>query len=58
MTPLAWAQGLATQLGVGRLLIGPGAQHTSFPQGDRCLDPKVTKYILTGRPPADGATCG
>lgn len=58
VTPLAWAQGLAGQLGVGHLVIGPGAQHTGYPQGDGCLDPIVNAYLLSGRVPADDAACG
>lgn len=58
VTPLAWAQGLAGQLGVGHLVVGPGAQHTGYPQGDDCLDPIVDAYLLSRRVPAEGAACG
>ena len=58
VTPLAWAQGLASQLGVGHLVVGPGAQHTGYPQGDDCLDPIIDAYLLSRRVPADGAACG
>ena len=58
LPPLAWAQGLASQLGVGHLVVGPGAQHTGYPQGDDCLDPIIDAYLLSRRVPADGAACG
>lgn len=48
-TPLRWAEGLAAQLGTARLVVAPGAQHTSYPSGDTCLDPLVERYLRTGR---------
>ncbi|MFM7616453.1 MAG: alpha/beta hydrolase [Actinomycetes bacterium] len=58
VTPLAWAEGLAAQLGVGRLVVAPGAQHTGYPQGDDCLDPFVEDYLVDLRVPPEGAACG
>lgn len=58
VTPLIWAEGLAAQLGVGRLVVAPGAQHTGYPQGDDCLDPIVEDYLVDLRVPSAGAACG
>ncbi|MFM7061192.1 MAG: alpha/beta hydrolase [Actinomycetes bacterium] len=58
VTPLSWAQGLAAQLGVGHLVVAPGAQHTGYPQGDDCLDPFVEDYLVDLRVPPEGAACG
>lgn len=58
VTPLIWAEGLAAQLGVGRLVVAPGAQHTGYPQGDDCLDPIVEDYLVALRVPPAGAACG
>ena len=57
ITPLSWAQGLAVQLGSGHLVVAPGAQHTSYPSRDGCLDPIINSYFLRLRVPLAGAAC-
>ncbi len=57
ITPVAWAEGLATQLGNGHLVVAPGAQHTSYPSRDGCLDPIINSYFVRLRVPADQAAC-
>ncbi|MSZ29133.1 MAG: hypothetical protein F2634_02115, partial [Actinobacteria bacterium] len=57
ITPLVWAQGLATELKSGHLVVAPGAQHTSYPSGDGCLDPIINSYFLRLRVPPDQAAC-
>ncbi len=57
-TPYAWARGLAAQLESGVLLSYDGTPHTAYRQGSACIDDAVDTYLLTGRPPADGTTCG
>ncbi|HEY7135377.1 MAG TPA: alpha/beta hydrolase [Acidimicrobiia bacterium] len=57
-TPVAWARGLAAELGSGRLLLHRGEGHTAFPAGDSCLDGAVVDYLVRLVPPADGTTCG
>jgi pimeloyl-ACP methyl ester carboxylesterase len=56
-TPVAWAQGLAAQLGSGRLLMHRGEGHTAFPAGDECLDPAIVRYLVDTVPPANGTVC-
>lgn len=57
ITPVTWAEGLAAQLGNGHLVVAPGAQHTSYPSGDGCLDPIINSYFLRLRVPPDQAVC-
>jgi pimeloyl-ACP methyl ester carboxylesterase len=57
-TPVAWARGLATELGSGRLLLHRGEGHTAFPAGDSCLDGAVVDYLVRLVAPTDGTTCG
>jgi pimeloyl-ACP methyl ester carboxylesterase len=56
-TPVAWARGLATELGSGRLLLHRGEGHTAFPAGDHCLDPAIVRYLVDAVAPLDGTSC-
>jgi pimeloyl-ACP methyl ester carboxylesterase len=57
-TPLPWAEGLATELGSGRLVTVEGSAHTSSLAGNRCLDDALVRYLVRARPPAAGLRCG
>ena len=57
ITPLIWAKGLVSELMSGHLVVAPGAQHTSYPSRDGCLDPIINSYFLRLRVPQDQATC-
>lgn len=57
ITPLVWAQGLASELKSGHLVVAPGAQHTSYPSRDGCLDPIINSYFLRLRVPPDSSEC-
>lgn len=56
-TPLAWAEALHTQLSSSVLITAPGEQHTSYQQGNRCVDDAVNAYLLTGAAPATTVRC-
>jgi pimeloyl-ACP methyl ester carboxylesterase len=56
-TPFAWAESLATQLGSGVLVSAPGAQHTSFGLGNRCVDGAVVRYLVDLRAPKQTLVC-
>ncbi len=56
-TPVAWAHGLAGELGSGVLLLHRGEGHTAFPAGDRCLDPAIVRYLVDAVAPAAGTVC-
>ncbi|SNS15555.1 TAP-like protein [Actinomadura meyerae] len=58
-TPYAWAPALARALG-GRavLLTLKGEGHGAYDTGDACLRAAVHAYLLHGRTPAPGTTCG
>ncbi len=58
VTPLSWAQGLARQLGSGRLVTVAGTTHTGTLNGNGCLDAIVTRYLVDLQAPASGTTCG
>ncbi|MBC8093436.1 MAG: alpha/beta fold hydrolase, partial [Pseudonocardia sp.] len=55
-TPYANSEALAAELPGARLLTLEGYGHTSFGQG-ACISGEVTKYLVTGEVPAEGATC-
>lgn len=46
VTPYRWSVELAAALRSGVLVSVEGDTHTSFAQGDDCLDPLVTRYLL------------
>jgi len=56
-TPLAWAQGLAKELGSAVLVTVRSAQHTAYGSGNGCVDRAVNKYLLQRVPPAAGTHC-
>ena len=62
-TPLPWARGLASELPGARLLIRSGDGHTSYANGDTCIDHSVDAFLLSTdvrHPvlPAAGTVCG
>jgi pimeloyl-ACP methyl ester carboxylesterase len=56
-TPYVWAQALAKQLASGVLLTYDGDGHTAYGRGDQCVDGAVNRYLLEGKPPANGTRC-
>jgi pimeloyl-ACP methyl ester carboxylesterase len=56
-TPLAQARALAGTLARGRLLVAVGEQHTSFDNGNACVDTAVSRYLLDRRVPHRGTRC-
>jgi hypothetical protein len=56
-TPLRWSEGLARELGSGRLVVVDGTSHTSSLSGNECLDEAVTRYLVDAVPPAAGLRC-
>ncbi|MFB8392965.1 alpha/beta hydrolase [Streptomyces yangpuensis] len=56
-TPYKWAQALAGQLESGTLLTYDGDGHTAYGRGSDCIDTAINRYLLEGRPPADGKKC-
>jgi pimeloyl-ACP methyl ester carboxylesterase len=56
-TPLAQARSLAGSLRRGRLLVAAGEQHTSFDNGNECVDTIVTRYLVDRRVPRVGTRC-
>ncbi len=56
-TPYQWAKALARELRSGVLLTRRGQSHVAYDES-RCIRVAVDRYLLTGRPPADGSVCG
>ncbi len=56
-TPLAQARSLASSLERGRLLVADGEQHTSFNNGNECVDDIVVKYLVDRKVPSRGTRC-
>ena len=56
-TPIAWARGLAAQLGSGRLVTVDDTTHTASLNGNKCVDSILTRYFVDLDPPPPGATC-
>ena len=56
-TPVAWAQGLARQLGSGRLVTVTGTTHTASLNGDQCLDAILVRYFVDLAVPKPDTTC-
>jgi pimeloyl-ACP methyl ester carboxylesterase len=56
-TPLPQARSLASMLARGRLLVAAGEQHTSFDNGNACVDTAVTHYLVERRVPRAGTRC-
>lgn len=57
VTPLAWAEGLARQLGTARLVTVDGTAHTSTLGGNPCLDDALVRYLVALRPPGPDLHC-
>jgi pimeloyl-ACP methyl ester carboxylesterase len=56
-TPLAQARAVTRQFARARLLVAGGEQHTSFANGNRCVDAAVTRYLVERRIPAARSRC-
>jgi hypothetical protein len=56
-TPYQWAVGLASELSSGVLLGWNGEGHTSYMEGDVCVDYTVDSYLLSLRTPRSGTVC-
>jgi pimeloyl-ACP methyl ester carboxylesterase len=56
-TPLPQARAMADTLARGRLLVAEGEQHTSFAQGNGCVDRAVTRYLVERKLPRAGTRC-
>jgi pimeloyl-ACP methyl ester carboxylesterase len=56
-TPLPQARSLASSLARGRLLVARGEQHTSFNNGNSCVDGLVTRYLVDRKVPPAGTRC-
>jgi pimeloyl-ACP methyl ester carboxylesterase len=56
-TPVAWADGLARELGNARLITVEGTTHTSSLDANPCLDRALTAYLVRLEPPNPGLRC-
>ena len=56
-TPIAWARGLATQLGSGRLVTVDDTTHTASLNGNPCLDAILVRYLVDLQVPESGTAC-
>lgn len=56
-TPYAWAESLASQLSSGQLVTVEGEGHTSYNQGNACLDSAIEDYLIDGAVPAEDLRC-
>lgn len=56
-TPYSGAVALAAALHAPLLTVA-GDAHTAFDSGDDCVDVRVVRFLLTGRPPARDVRCG
>lgn len=56
-TPVAWADGLARELGNARLITVDGTTHTSSLDGNPCLDQALTAYFVRLKPPEPDFRC-
>jgi len=56
-TPYPWALALSRQLASGTLLTRDGDGHTSYGQGNKCIDAAVDAYLLNGTTPKAGTRC-
>lgn len=56
-TPLAWAQGLASELDSGVLVTRNGDGHTAYHRGNACIDTTVEAYLVAGKVPRNGKSC-
>jgi hypothetical protein len=56
-TPYQWAEHVAQELDSGVFLSHDGDGHTTFGEGNQCVDSAVDTYLLTGTPPDKGTMC-
>jgi len=56
-TPLKWAEGLASQLESGRLVVFEGEGHTAYGRGSGCVDGLVDTYLVDLEAPPAGTRC-
>jgi acetyl esterase/lipase len=56
-TPLGQALSLSRALVHSRLLVAAGEQHTSFDNGNACVDAAVTRYLVHRKLPGAGTRC-
>jgi len=57
-TPLAWAKGLAAEIGPSaRLVVAKGSRHTAFLAGNGCVDRIVLRYLVDESAPKSKRTC-
>ena len=56
-TPLVEARSLTRVLDRARLLVADGEQHTSFDNGNECVDDAVTRYLVNLSLPRAGTRC-
>jgi pimeloyl-ACP methyl ester carboxylesterase len=56
-TPLDQARALAGALARGHLLVAQGEQHTSFANGNACVDRLVTRYLVDRTVPPASTRC-
>jgi pimeloyl-ACP methyl ester carboxylesterase len=56
-TPYEWAQELAAQLATAELLTHEASGHTSYGQGDVCVNDVVDRYLESVLAPPGGARC-
>lgn len=56
-TPFESAKTLTKKLGTGVLLTRVGDGHTAYGSGNSCIDDAVDRYLVTGKPPAEGTVC-
>jgi pimeloyl-ACP methyl ester carboxylesterase len=56
-TPLSQARSVARTFARARLLVAQGEQHTSFDNGNRCVDAVVTRYLVDDVLPRAGKRC-
>jgi pimeloyl-ACP methyl ester carboxylesterase len=56
-TPYESAKALTKQLSSAVLLTRVGDGHTAYASGDTCIDDHVDRYLISGKPPAEGTVC-
>jgi len=56
-TPLKWAEGLASQLESGVLVVFEGEGHTAYGRGNDCIDDAVDAYLVDMQAPKRGMRC-
>ncbi|MFC7102550.1 alpha/beta hydrolase [Nonomuraea rubra] len=57
-TPFRWATSLTEKLRTGVLVTYEGEGHGAYLTGDNCVMKTVDAYVIDGKVPAAGTTCG